>query len=477
MQARVIGMAASFQKSRGLRNFLYGLLLTILLTTPSALFGQGYFGTVSGEITDPSGAVVPHAAVTLIDQQKGFQFKAISDSSGRYVFTSIPPGVYSVSAEPQGFEKTVRTGVQLNVSENATANLRLQVATAKQVVQVEPSRQTVDTEDAVTGQVVDRKFINDLPLVDRYVLDFVGLAPGVNDQSDQNSVSDTGTNFISNGSRGASADILMDGTSITNFEPNGGITQLTYTPSAEAVEEFKVQQSNFSAEYGFSGASVVNMITRSGTNSFHGSAYDFIRNQITDANNWFNNEFGIPIPPVHRNNYGGTVGGPILKNKIFFFFDYDGTRSSDMSTYQAGVPSAAERKGDFGEICAANGGAFDASGLCNVVTGQLYDPYSGTFQTPANGPAGAYRNAYIPFNNIATYTSPGNPNLSGTPYQLPAAAGNLLDPVAQKMMQLFPTRISRTAIFMTIGLHPERLPTATTSSTSRSTTASTKRTC
>jgi hypothetical protein len=95
------------------------LLLTILLTTPSVLFGQRYFGTVSGEITDPSGAVVPHAAVTLIDQQKGLQFKAISDSSGRYVFTSIPPGVYSVSAEPQGFEKTVRTGVQLNVSENA----------------------------------------------------------------------------------------------------------------------------------------------------------------------------------------------------------------------------------------------------------------------------------------------------------------------------------------------------------------------
>jgi hypothetical protein len=435
----VMGIAPSIQKSSSPRNFLNGLLLIILLTTPSALFGQGYFGTVSGEITDPSGAVVPHAAVTLIDQQKGFQFKAISDSSGRYVFTSIPPGVYSVSAEPQGFEKTVRTGVQLNVSENATANLRLQVATAKQVVQVEPSRQTVDTEDAVTGQVVDRKFINDLPLVDRYVLDFVGLAPGVNDQSDQNSVSDTGTNFISNGSRGASADILMDGTSITNFEPNGGITQLTYTPSAEAVEEFKVQQSNFSAEYGFSGASVVNMITRSGTNSFHGSAYDFIRNQITDANNWFNNEFGIPIPPVHRNNYGGTFGGPVLKNKIFFFFDYDGTRSSDMSTYQAGVPSAAERKGDFGEICTANGGTFDASGLCNVITGQLYDPYSGTFQTPANGPAGAYRSAYIPFNNIATYTSPGNPNLSGTPYQLPAAPGNLLDPVAQKMMQLFPT--------------------------------------
>jgi hypothetical protein len=300
--------------------------------------------------------------------------------------------------------------------------LRLQVATAEQVVQVEPSRQTVDTEDAVTGQVVDRKFINDLPLVDRYVPTLSSLRPVSTTRAIRTLLMIPARTLYPMAA-GASADILMDGTSITNFEPNGGITQLTYTPSAEAVDEFKVQQSNFSAEYGFSGASVVNMITRSGTNSFHGSAYDFIRNQITDANNWFNNEFGIPIPPVHRNNCGGTFGGPILKNKIFFFFEYDGTRSSDMNTYQAGVPSAAERKGDFCEICAASGGAFDANGLCNVITGQLYDPYSGTFQTPANGPAGAYRSAYIPFNNIATYTSPGNPNLNGTPYQLPPALG------------------------------------------------------
>ncbi|MGH9454207.1 MAG: hypothetical protein ACRD2O_09600, partial [Terriglobia bacterium] len=213
---------------------------------------------------------------------------------------------------------------------------------------------------------------------------------------------------------------------------------VTYTPSAEAVEEFKVQQTNFSAEYGFSGASVVNMITRSGGNSFHGSAYDFIRNQMTDANNWFNNEGGIPLPPVHRNNYGGTFGGPIIKNKTFFFFDWDGTRSSSMGTYQAGVPSAAERNGDFGGLCAANGGTFNSAGLCSVAAGQLWDPYTGAFQTPVNGAAGAYRSAPIPFNSLATYRSPGNPTLNNTPYQLPQVPGNLIDPVAQKMMGLFP---------------------------------------
>ncbi len=433
-----MGVATCSQESKGLRRSLSGLLLAVLIALPAMLCGQGYFGTVSGEITDPSGAVVPGANVTLVDQRKGYQFTAASDKNGRYLFSSIPPGTYSVTAEVQGFEKSVRTNVTVNVSENATANLSLKVATARQAVDVQSEGRVLATEDAVTGQVVNRRLINDLPLVDRYVLDFVALGPGINDMSDQNSVGDTGTNFVSNGSRGASADILMDGASITNFEPNGGITQVTYTPSAEAVEEFKVQQTNFSAEYGFSGASVVNMITRSGGNSFHGSAYDFLRNQITDANNWFNNENGVPIPPVHRNNYGGTVGGPIIKNKTFFFFDWDGTRSSNLGTYQAGVPSAAERKGDFGELCGANGGTFNGVGLCSVIAGQIYDPYSGTFQTPSNGPAGAYRSAFIPFNNLANYTSPGNANLAGTPYQLPQVRGNLIDPVAQKMMNLFP---------------------------------------
>ena len=207
----------------------------------------------------------------------------------------------------------------------------------------------------MTGQVVDRRFINDLPLIDRNVMDLTYLAPGVTDVDDQ-CPNCGGTNFVSNGSRGASADILLDGASITNFEPNGGVTQAVYVPSPEAVEEFKVQQSNFSAEYGFSGASIINMITRSGTNTFHGSVYDFVRNTITDANDWFNNRYGIPIPPVHRHDFGGTIGGPILKNKTFFFFDWDGTLASSMRTYQAGVPSAAMRTGDFGEICTAQGG-------------------------------------------------------------------------------------------------------------------------
>jgi hypothetical protein len=424
--------------SKCLGRVFCGVLFLTLLFLPVTLLSQGYSGTISGELTDSTGAIVQGASVVLTDLQKGFKFHTQSDTAGRYLFTTIPPGTYSVTVEMKGFEKEVHTNITLNVSENVTANVQLKIASSTQTVEVNAQSQTLDTEDAVTGQVVNRKFINDLPLVDRYVLDFISLAPGVGNMSDQNSVGDTGTNFVSNGSRGASADILMDGATITNFEPNGGITYVTYTPSAEAVEEMKVQQTNFSAEYGFSGASIVNMITRSGGNSFHGSVYDFIRNQMTDANNWFNNEAGIPIPPVHRNNYGATIGGPIIKNKLFFFFDWDGTRASSMGTYQAGVPSSAERTGDFGELCGDNGGTFNGAGQCSVAAGQLWDPYTGTYQAPTNGIAGAYRSAFIPFNNLATYTSPGNSKLNGTPYQLPLAPGNLIDPVGQNMMNLFP---------------------------------------
>jgi hypothetical protein len=264
------------------------------------------------------------------------------------------------------------------------------------------------------------------------------LTPGVTEADDQ-CVGCGGTNFVSNGSRNATADILMDGATVTNYEPNGGVTEMTYTPSSEAVDEFRVEQSNFSAEYGFSGASVVNMVTRSGSNTFHGSGYDFARNTITDANNWFNNLDGNPIPPVHRQNFGGTVGGPILKNKTFFFFDYDGTRQSSMGTYQAGVPSDVERNdGDFGEVCTAQGGTFDDTGMCSVAQGQIWDPYSGTYQSVGDYGSGAVRSAFIPYNNIGAYASPGNPKLNGTPYQLAGGAGNLIDPVARKMMQLFP---------------------------------------
>ncbi len=428
------------------------LTIVIIALLPAVLFGQGYFGTVSGLLTDPSGAVVQGASVVLTDEKKGYKFTAKSDDTGRYLFRAIPPGVYSVTAEKPGFEKNVRTHIKLDVSENATANLTLKLASAKETMEVNAQTDTIATQDATTGQVIDRKFINDLPLISRDATELTYLAPGVTDMDDQcHNCNNTG--FVSNGSRGGSADILLDGASATNVEANGGTTQLAYNPPVESVEEFKVQQTNFGAEYGFTGASVINMVTRSGTNTFHGSVYDFLRNSLTDANDWFANRAAIPRPTQQRNEYGATFGGPIFKNKTFFFIDYQGTKSIQESTASAGVPSTLERAGNFGEVCTAqNGGVFGTGtdpntgavynnvctdGAGNLLSaGQLWDPYSGVYNSSAGL---AQRFTPIPNNNIASYISPGNPNLPSNLQPTPGQAGNLIDPVAQKMINLFPS--------------------------------------
>jgi hypothetical protein len=426
------------------RSFFLCLFAALVVLFASGVYGQGYFGSVSGTLADKTGAAIAGAKVTLLDQDKGYRFTGISDETGRYLFRSVAPGLYTVIAEAPGFEKSMRTGIRLNVTQNSTANLTMTVASSTESVVVNSQAQLLDIQDATGGLVVNRNFIDSLPLVDRYVMDLAMLTPGVTEADNQSPVSGTGTNFVSNGSRNSTADVLMDGVTVTNMEPNGGVTQVTYMPSSESVEEFRVEQSNFSAEYGFSGASVVNLVTRSGSNEFHGGVYDYIRNKITDSNTWFNNYNGIALPPVHRNNYGGTFGGPIWRNKTFFFVDYSGTRSSTAYTYEAGVPTTEERtSGDFGAVCTTQGGSFDSNGQCSVASGQIWDPYTGTYGTytdpNSNSTTGAVRSAYIPYNKIGDYASPGNSKLTGTGYELGTGKGNLIDPVAKKMMNLYPT--------------------------------------
>jgi hypothetical protein len=357
----------------------------------------------------------------------------------------VAPGTYNISVKAAGFKEQNRTGIRVDVSQNVGVDFAMTVLGTLETVTVSTSAPLLGTQDAVSGQVVDRKFINDLPLNGRGVFNLAFLAPGVT-EVDAACMGCSANNFISNGSRNATADILMDGVTTTNYEQNSGIRVDTYTPSVDAVEEFKVQESNFSAEFGFSGATIINLVTRSGANKFHGSGYEFLRHYKMDANSYFNNQQGIPIPALRRNNFGGTIGGPIIKNKTFFFFDYEGMRlTSAAGPVFYGVPSDAERVGDFGEVCGNNGGTFDAQGVCSSQVGQLWDPYSGTYD-PAVG--GARRLAPIPYNNLSTYTStvdanhPGNQVLAGdpgaAPYRLPSGPGNLIDLVASKLMQYFP---------------------------------------
>jgi hypothetical protein len=426
-------------------------LLTFAAFTVPVANAQLYTGSIAGTITDPSGAVVPGVQVKATDEGKGYAFTGTTDSSGRYVIRQLPPATYTISATASGFTTERKTGIVIDVNQNSSVDFSLKVGAAAQVIDVTAGAVQLQTEDAVTGQLINRTDLDKLPLVNRSAYDLVFIAPGlVHTNADNGNA--TGVNFNSAGSRNSTADIIIDGSSASNFEQNSGIQNVLYEPPLESLEEFKVQQSNFSAEFGFAGSTIVNAITRSGTNSFHGSLFEYWRNQILDANDWFSNQQGTPIAALRQNQFGGAIGGPIIKNKTFFFFDYQGTRARSANSNTFGVPTPCERGdascngiqglGNFSELCTLQGFTFDGNGQCSDPSGQLWDPYTGVFDNAGcplncdnpNG-AGAKRQNFIPFNNLAAYTSPGNPG-NGSP--LPQVAGNLIDPLAKNLLLLFP---------------------------------------
>lgn len=413
--------------------WVYSAMMVLSLLMASVPVGaQVYSGTMTGVVTDPSGAVVPGAKVTLTDTTRGFTYTAATDEVGRYLLRALPPGTYRLTVEMTGFKTFVQEGIVLSVNQNAGIDVQLVVGGGTYAVEVQATAVALGTQDAVTGQEINRKFINDLPLLGRNVFDLVGLTPGVTQTSGGFTIAYHANNFISNGSRNSQSDVLIDGVSTTNYENGTGVLILLYQPSVEAVQEFKVQQSNFSAELGFSASTVMNVVTRSGTNDFHGSLNWFVRNNILTANNWYANAFGKELAGRRFNRFGGVVGGPIKKDKTFYFVNIEGLKDVSAQTFQSGVPSAAMRQGNFAEICAPG---FDAAGKCKDPDGQLWDPYTGIYVPDLGVPV---RLLYIPFNNMAVYQSPGSPKLNGTGYQLPARAGNLIDPVALKLMSFFP---------------------------------------
>jgi hypothetical protein len=409
------------------------LLLGLASATASPAWAQVTAGSLSGVVTDPTGAVVPGARITVTDVTRGLDFTATTDGVGRYLVRPLPPSSYRLTVAADGFTTYVQDGITISVNQAATVDVRLALGPAVQTVEVVGAAPMLQTQDATVGQDINRTFINDLPLVGRNVYNLVFLAPGVSQAPGRTFGNEWyATNFVSLGGRNATSEILIDGVTTTTYEANTAITAPLYTPSVDAVQEYKVQQGNLSAEVGFSSNTYVNVVTRSGTNELHGSAWWFVRNDALNANNWFNNRSNIKIAPRRYNQFGATLGGPIKRDRTFFFFDFEGTRDRSMDTRIAGVPSAAMRQGDFGEICPEG---FDANGFCLNGNNQLWDPYSG-FYAPWFG--GRENTLRIPYNNLATYTSPGNPNLAGTGYELAAVPGNLIDPVAYRVMQFYP---------------------------------------
>lgn len=430
------------QTSRAASMLLLTVVMVVMAASPT--WAQLYSGAISGIVQDPTGAVVPRAAVTLTDVTKNFSYHTTTDNSGRYSFRSLQPSLYSLRIEASGFSVAEVDNITLNVNGDVAQDAKLQVGKTSETIEVSQSGAAqVQSEDASTGQTIDRKYVNDLPLIGRSAMDLAYLAPGVSQTTGQTygpaqtQSNSTPNNFVSEGSRNGQADIVLDGVTTTNYDQNSGFVDPLYVPSVDAIQEFKVQQTNFSAEFGFTGTTVVNVVTRSGTNKFHGSLFEFVRNTVFNANNYFNDAAGIPNPPYHWNDFGGTVGGPIIKDRFFFFFDYEGNRQITPGSAHLGLPTQAERNGDFGVICTEasdnNGsGSFNSSGQCvdplgNTLTaGQIFDPYS--IDTTLSQGGNPYHDTYIPNNNIAVFASAGN---SAAPWITPGVVGNLMNPVVQ----------------------------------------------
>ena len=319
------------------------LLLGVFLFT-SVAFGQTSIGgaTLNGTVTDPSGAAIAGAKVTATNSSTGLTRTTATTEAGLYDFPNLPVGTYDLTIEKQGFSSVKRTGVMLEVGAVATIDTPLQIGTTQETVSVTAETPVVETTRSQTSTVITSQAVADLPINGRNFLDFTVLTPGV-------ARDPTRTGDLSfGGQRGTSNSLLVDGSDANNVffgqsTGRAGTGRNPYSFSEDAVQEFQVNANGYAAEIGRAGGGVLNVITKSGTNDFHGTVFEFFRDKALNANQWENNRRGIPKRAYHFNQFGGNIGGPVIKNKVFFFFDYDGQRNTTPNPvfFQVPVPSDA----------------------------------------------------------------------------------------------------------------------------------------
>ncbi len=329
---------------------LTGIVFLCVAGLPA--LAQTTTGSIVGTVTDKTGAVVPGASVTITNVDTGITTKTSTDNSGNYVVTPLPVGHYSVTVEAQGFKKSVSGGITLNVQDRIGVNVTLEVGQVTETVEVVGAAPALQTDTSYLGQVVESQKIVDLPLNGRFFTRLAVLtagtlptAPGARDER-------TG-GFSANGVRPYQNNYLLDG--IDNNSLSEDLTNeasFVYGPSPDAIQEFKVQTNSMSAEFGRSGGAVMNVAIKSGTNEFHGSVFEFLRNSKLDAKNFFDPPTG-PTPPFKQNQFGAAVGGPVElpgyngKNRTFFFTDYQGTRIRTAHTFLATLAPLPWRTGNF----------------------------------------------------------------------------------------------------------------------------------
>ncbi|MGH7869684.1 MAG: carboxypeptidase regulatory-like domain-containing protein, partial [Candidatus Dormibacteraceae bacterium] len=374
-------------RSRSQEALGFACLMTVLSLAPPAL-AQLITGDIVGTVRDASGAVVPDAKAVLTQSATGVSYTTSTDPSGNYTFVQLKPSHYNLTVSKQGFETSAISDIELLVGQRPRVDVALQVGTVSQRVTVSAGGvQMLETQTSSAGQVIQEKPIVNLPLNGRDFMQLTVLAPAVSPIGNGNSPATAWTGLGSGnasvsvaGMRESDVSYLIDGIETRNAR----FGSADLHPSIDALQEFKMQTDGFSAEYGRSSA-VMNSTLKSGTNSFHGDAYEFIRNSALDANDFFFNAQSLPIPPYAQNDFGATLGGPIVHDKTFLFLAYEGFRSRLGETGEALVPSAGQWAGDLADnssgtgifptnsaFCQGNPGSSRCLNVINPSTGQPF---------------------------------------------------------------------------------------------------------
>ena len=354
-------------------------------------------------VSDSGGGVVPDAQVTLINDATGLRATAPTDEGGRYNFTQLAVGNYRIEVSKAGFKKETRTGINLVAEQVYTADLTLEIGNVSESVEVSSSAATVETAVSSVGSTVRTEIIEDLPLNGRDALSLQTLVPGsVNQPGARVSLSEE--NGISvNGARGSDNNVILDGG--TNVDVYTGTP--ASLPNPDALQEFSVVSSSFDSEYGRSAGSLVSAVIKSGTNSYHGSAYDYLRNDDMDAHQFFFGGTFLPKNPLKQNQFGASLGGPIKRDKSFLFFSWESLRNVQSSPGSAGpMPSALEVAGDFSQ---------SKNKPIDPTTGQPF-PNNIIPASQISKPALTIANLLFPLpnapGNILNFNAPGSQNIN-----------------------------------------------------------------
>ena len=393
----------------GLRKIQFAVV-ALLLALPLVTVAQVTTATIVGTITDPSGAIVPGAVVIARNADTGLTRTVTSSDVGDYRLEFLPVGKYVLEVTTAGFKKAYLNGIVLQVNDTTRVDVALTVGQVSETVTIaDTATPEVNTSTAEIGRTIQSTEITNLPLVERNVYALLDLTPGVQSNNNGIAAASTGTSslilgfpeqrtLINGGTDGGTGSVnyyLDGGVNMTGIRNTGNIL-----PNPDAIQEFRVQTNSYNAEYGRFASGVINVLTKSGTNQFHGSAYEFLRNTVFNANDWGST---LARSPFHRNQFGATIGGPIKHDKTFFFFSYSGLRQTTSSFLSGAiVPTALERIGNFTAsatkpVDPANGAAFACNGVTNVICPNRLDPV-----------ALKIINTYIPLSNVTGSKWQGN---------------------------------------------------------------------